>query len=377
MGVSVYSFVSAVVFFNIGLLVISVLRHNTNFLVRNSTYVLMFLFFMTIVRIVFPADLIGATVIQSKQFLPFLEKMLVIVVYGSISVGEAVQVVWITGSIFIIAVELFNFWKIMKEFKSYKVVHSSQLTRVLKNEMSNIPLTVTVSPDIDIPQVTGLFRAHIFIPLLNVSDSELSLILLHEIEHIKGRDIYIKLFYIVIKAIFWWNPLVHTFQHEVENVLELRCDMAVTRNMDYEERISYLDAILKVMKQVNILKTKPSFYNSNLIKYQMQGITKQRFEVILNQTRTGSRFTNIKGIFFILILFVCSYFIIVQPIYLPVVNDLEGHIEINKKNAYIVMYSDKTIELFVNGEMYSILAEEELRDIPYNNLNLIRKKEKK
>lgn len=58
----------------------------------------------------------------------------------------------------------------------------------------------------------------------------------------------IKLFYESIMIIFWWNPLTYYFRNELENLLEIRCDNSVAKNMNDTEKLSYLKVILDVAK---------------------------------------------------------------------------------------------------------------------------------
>ena len=271
---------------------------------------------------------------------------------------------------------VYDFVVEMQKLRSYKTVKSEQVSRVVEETFANQAVAVVISPEVDIPKVTGLVKAYIYIPLLSVTDDELRLILLHELQHIKGGDIYIKLFYILLKAIFWWNPIMHMFQHEVENMLELRCDMAVTKMMSNEVRIAYLETILKVIKQSEIEGINYSVNLATLANGNIQGITKQRFEVVLNRMEAAQKGVKIRSVILICVAFVCSYFVIVQPVYLPPAEEISGHIEITADNAYIVITADKTIELFVENERYSIITYEEMETLPYNKLQVIREEGK-
>ena len=61
---------------------------------------------------------------------------------------------------------------------------------------------------------------------------------------LRGGDARIKLFFLLLRDLFWWNPLSHLFLRELDALLELRCDAALTQDMDEDEILSYLAAIL-------------------------------------------------------------------------------------------------------------------------------------
>jgi len=370
-GVSVYSFASSLLFFNIGLLLISRLRRSTAFLVKNSTTALMLLLLLSIIRILLPLDLSSAFVIQSKKILPLLQKILNVSVWNGISIISILGGIWGIGIIMVIISATYNFVVERKKLRSYKTVKSEQVNRVVKETFANQAVVVVISPEVEIPRVTGLVNAYIYIPPLSVTDDELRLILLHEFRHIKGGDIYIKLFYILLKAIFWWNPVVHMFQYEVENMLELRCDMATTKMMSNEVRFAYLETILKVIKQSKIERVNCSVNTATLINANIQGITKQRFEVVLNRMENTKKGIKIVSMILICLAFVCSYFVIMQPVYFPPLEEIAGHIEITTDNAYIIITEDDIIELFVENEPYSIITYKEMETAPYNKLQVI------
>ena len=60
--------------------------------------------------------------------------------------------------------------------------------------------------------------------------------------------------------------LFRSFELEIENMLELRCDLASTKGMERNERVEYLEAILNVMKQTEPEKSVYSSHVSTLIR---------------------------------------------------------------------------------------------------------------
>ncbi|MBS5079548.1 MAG: M56 family metallopeptidase [Clostridiales bacterium] len=207
-------------------------------------------------------------------------------------------------------------------------------------------MCVFVSPDVDVPKVIVFRQARIYIPELELSDKELRLILLHEVQHIRGGDTFIKMCYLFLKAAFWWNPIVRNFELEIENMLELRCDLASTKGMKRNERVEYLEAIL-----IEPEKAVYSPHVSTLINERIGELTKQRFKVILERTLTCRRKFKIASMGIIISAFICSYLIIIQPVSLPCQNEAECRFDVTAENAYILICRDKTIEIYVDGEI--------------------------
>lgn len=371
-GISVYSLASAIVFFNIGLILIRFFRRNTMFLAKNSMSALAILFFLSLIRVLFPLDLERAIVFPSQTIFPSIIDILGMPIGRQFTVGTALLVTWTVGTVLILGKSWCVFAQEMRQVKKYRLIEDAQIQEIARQCLDDNAV-VSVSLDVDVPKVMGLRKAYIYMPPLTLTDEETRFVLQHEFQHVKGGDFLIKLLYLFLKAVFWWNPIVHLFQQEVENLLELRCDAAITRTMTNEERISYLEAILAVAKQVSSRKAVSLIHASTLVNLKAQSFMQQRFEVILNRSASHSKSRMIRNIGIIVIVFLCSYFIIVQPVYEPSVSELENHVEITKANAYIVNDGKGQMELYVDGAPFGFIKKKELDIEPYKGLKIIGK----
>ena len=61
--------------------------------------------------------------------------------------------------------------------------------------------------------------------------------------------------------------------------------------------------------------------------------------------------------------FICSYLIIIQPVYFSFQNEAEGGIDLTTENAYILISRDNTIEIYVDGQKFTTVNEKDL-DMP-------------
>ncbi|MEE0420058.1 MAG: M56 family metallopeptidase [Lachnospiraceae bacterium] len=366
--ISVYSFVSAILFFSIGLVIIRKLRSDTIFLVKNSTTDLIILFMLSICRILLPLDLSYAFIISSESVLPFIERTLNHDIWKHTTIGMILIGVWITGALGVIAKEIWDVVREIKVIRGYRIVQSEQVERIVSKSFANKNINVVVSPEVDVPKAIGFRKAFIYLPVISVTDQEMEFILRHEVQHIKGGDIFVKIFYLLLKAVFWWNPIVYIFQKEVEHLLELKCDMSVTKNMKMEERLTYLETILNVMKQVSLEYKDTSCSLSQLLNGDLQGIMKQRFEVILNKPVENRKKNRVCSKFIIIIAFLCSYLIIIQPAYDPPAEDIVESVTITEDNAYIVIDEEGVIQIFVNNKPFMILSNKDLNMEPFNKL---------
>lgn len=97
------------------------------------------------------------------------------------------------------------------------------------------------------PAVFGLWRPRIVLPgdfSARYDAREQALLLAHEREHIRRRDIPAQALAATLICLFWFNPLVHVAARRFRLDQELACDAAVLRRHPKERR-SYGEAMLK------------------------------------------------------------------------------------------------------------------------------------
>lgn len=368
-SISVYSILSAIIFFNIGLSLMVILRHKTSCLQKYTVESLFFLFALSSIRLLVPLDSNYAFVLESRVIIPEIQKILGTYVVKDITVGRILAVFWLAGIVIKCACIANTSYKMIIETKKYSKIECAQVKYF--SELSyykNVEIVVT--PDVLVPIVTGVIRPHIFLPVSDVTDIELDMILKHEIQHIENGDIFIKLLFSFLEALFWWNPFVNLFGKELEYLLELRCDKSVTSKMSTEQREIYCFTLIKVAKQamqrVQEYKTMVlSFSKSRQIE-----IIRQRIEIMLHD-RKGDAVTQRKVRYILLFIFLLSYLVVIQPYYSIPDKENIGIMEITPDNAYIKKDPYGTYKLFINGEEAHELETDDLKIEPYYSLEII------
>ena len=110
------------------------------------------------------------------------------------------------------------------------------LSHIQKEQSGPRSIQVLSCPGVKIPVGAGLLRKRIVLPKRDYSQEELSYILQHEYTHFCNGDLWIKFITCVFRCVFWWNPAAYLFQRDVAQLLELRCDRAVTCGLSKEEK---------------------------------------------------------------------------------------------------------------------------------------------
>ena len=89
------------------------------------------------------------------------------------------------------------------------------------------------------PLLAGVIRPTIILPQIAYSKNgmtrEFSLMVSHELVHLKRRDTLYKWFAALVVCIHWFNPLVYIIRREMGHACELACDEALVKNMAADE----------------------------------------------------------------------------------------------------------------------------------------------
>lgn len=77
-----------------------------------------------------------------------------------------------------------------------------------------------------VPFIYGLRHPRIYLPVCRYSQTELEMILTHELVHLKQRDVFWKPVFVVVCCIYWFNPLVWFLAAQFQKWAEASCDLA-------------------------------------------------------------------------------------------------------------------------------------------------------
>ena len=365
-----YSFAIATIFFSVAMLFVFALRRNTVFLVKYSVNTLIIITILCFIRLIFPIDVASKFIIRSDEWLPYLEKEILGKEFLGITIGQMLLFVWIAGGIYTLIRSAITVYKEMKYFYDLEDAGAEDYLPII-NELCPSSVKIVVSPLIDTPQCIGLPKPCIYLPDKKFSEYELRYILLHEMQHIKSHDSYIKLFYMILKAIFWWNLVVRFFAKDLDRILELRCDDRVISAMSMEEKITYIRMLQKMKESLN---PNMPYYNSLYTFVNPEDDLKQRAKLIaVHHRKTKRAFATI--VVGALLVFVSSYFVIVQPANFPDMEENNEIMVITAENAYLIQVNEDTYYLQCNDANYDntqpiVIPKEGLTVEPFSQLEI-------
>jgi beta-lactamase regulating signal transducer with metallopeptidase domain len=113
------------------------------------------------------------------------------------------------------------------------------------------PPALFESAEISSPALHGLFRPRLLLPkgfTARFSSTELRFVFLHELAHLKRRDLWLNWVMAVLQAIHWFNPLVWFGFARWRSDRELACDALALEAAGQEQNQEYGQTILRLLE---------------------------------------------------------------------------------------------------------------------------------
>lgn len=127
----------------------------------------------------------------------------------------------------------------------------------------------------------------LLVPLSLCNDeSRLRFALLHELTHKKRGDHYMTLLLNILRAVYWFDPVVHFAFSELRSDMESACDSDVLAYIGYEQKRGYLTVILDMFSY----DTEPILGMSQI---RSKRIAKRRMKGAFMKSRTSPAFRAI------------------------------------------------------------------------------------
>ena len=174
---------------------------------------------------------------------------------------EAILCIWLVGAILLAAWHFYCYRRFSKEIRSdsIPVVEDAKAAALLSSCQAALGIRGKVklmqNYKITSPMLIGLRHPMILLPVSDIADTDLQLILIHELTHLKRKDLWVKMLALAAETLHWFNPFAHLLGKDVSTWGELSCDEVLASAMSHEERKAYGEAILNTLDICSGIKT--------------------------------------------------------------------------------------------------------------------------
>ena len=322
------------------------------FLLRSD--LLIVLSFMIIIRLLFPVEWPFTITLPFPWIMNPLQSFLDYKILDNFSVLSLLFVIWLIGC----GIQVFRFLIQLKKINNvFGVLDKTAIKKKVSDYLevdhrSDYP--VWFADSIPFPMILGLKKI-ILVPNIDLEESELKHVILHEIEHLKHHDNLIKLFLNILLIIYWWFPPVHWLCNKIQLVLEMRVDKKVTNGLSDLRVAEYADTLLKVQKALssrknmtfNQLGVSSTFYIND-------GSSTLYYRIMYLLNRNYKKSTNALLILIILLVPLISNYIVLEPYITPSVDVYSSSSASDLENGFILKHSDGSYSLYIKGNMETI-----------------------
>ncbi len=194
-----------------------------------------------------------------------------------INYGRAGLFLWMVGMVFLLIKYGYSYLAFRYKIRGCRGQGNYELRQLMERNKRILDLcravTISECPYVDMPVTFSFGTPMILLPVgfsKRLSMEKLNLIILHELCHIKRRDILKNYLWLLAKVVHWFNPLVHVAYAMYLDDVELGCDAMVLRHIHVNRVCTYSQSLLDVMKLSRYRKrlpmTVPFFKNKTKLR---------------------------------------------------------------------------------------------------------------
>ncbi|WP_234124968.1 M56 family metallopeptidase [Clostridium hydrogenum] len=204
-----------------------------------------------------------------------------------INIRKNLYLVWIFGMLLFIGILALGYKKLQKIIrfsdKNINFSHNKILSKCTNDMNIKTKLQLLYSSEISTPSLCGILKPKILIPIKavgNISDKEFKYIILHELSHLKSKDIFINWIITILFIVYWFNPILLYGLNKMRQDCEISCDYQVISHLAKDENVQYGNTILKILElgggSRRLTGTTPMLTNNSEIKRRIIMISKYK-----------------------------------------------------------------------------------------------------
>ena len=377
MQITIFSFLSALLWSSLLIVAIYLLRH-TRFKQHFGVLPMVLLYLFCVVRLFLPLEFPHTLIAADDVIYPYIYNLLTQkrTMLANKPLVLILCVVWLLGFCVLLFRYARQYCKAIHNVERYAEPWDERTNTLLKQVQQQTRRTIKVhgytATSVESAFGIGVIRKRIILPNKDYTEAELRYVLLHEYTHFLNHDTVVKLLVTLFCIIFWWNPVVYLLQKDLEQNLEIKCDLSVARTLCGKERATYLRTILSLMKQSD-RKHRIPFAAAALFRTDADAAIKERFETVMaysanRRNRVASAvFTSV-----FTVLLIASYTVLPQPQFEAPKSTEPQTVDFNSDTAYIKQDHVGEYWLCIQNEQPIRLTEEDVEFYKRLNFQIIK-----
>lgn len=213
----------------------------------------------------------------------------------------------------------------------------------------------------DSPYLVGLGKYYLILPYKDYSSEDFRYIVLHELMHVRNKDIIWKVIIDLLCVAFWWNPVIYLLKNQVSKLIEMRNDMQILEILSEGEKVAYMKCLKSTAMD---LAGKDMTFGVSFNRSDLKELNR-RMKLIVNDNKYSRSLQYILTMLVMIVLVVTSA-IIFEPYSLEKVEEYEALTDVNT----FLIKNESQYDVYVDGEyLFSTEDIEPFKGVNiYNNL---------
>ena len=209
----------------------------------------------------------------------------------SLRIKDFLPILWVLGIGILSLYILGTYIIFLIRFSKDPLCEDEEIIDILKDCTKsmgiNKKISVIYSNKIKTPTLCGIIKPKILVPrkaMHNLSLKEKRYVFLHELSHLKRKDILFNWISTVLVVIHWFNPILWLSFSRMKKDCEVCCDELTLKYINPEEYKNYGETLIKLMSMLSLSNWTPgttSMANKNEIKRRIIMISKFKKKPVL------------------------------------------------------------------------------------------------
>ena len=222
----------------------------------------------------------------------------------TIGLSKVLPLIWLAGALILAGYILLRNIILWRAVKSERQVTDQQILELLEDCKMQMRIQtvvgVVVTDKVKSPALFGFVRPRLLLPqgLLEELDlDELQYVFLHELAHLKRRDIYLGWMVSLLQVLHWFNPLIWFAFRRMRTDQEMACDALALSTMNIEESPQYGRTLVNLFERFSQVTYVPSIAGILEDKSQLE----RRIKMIAQFKKNSYQFSPVAAILIIVL----------------------------------------------------------------------------
>ena len=377
-----YSFMMAMLTSTVMIIVIYFLKKIKYFTNTFGVWYMALLYLLSFCRLLLPFEFDKAQVLGDRFVLT--KVMDVLENRSVITAGLPCSMLGIFGSaslivtfilLLVFTIKQLKFVSFISRTENYATKEEQDMLEEISSVIfaRKIKMKLIKSKDVPTPMVVGVLKRTVILPCIDYTKDQLELIFCHECTHLKNHDLWLKLLVHIYCCVYWFNPFVYLLKADMDFILEVKCDNAVSRKLSDEKRLDYAKLVNDTARNaVTGFKQVPLVASGFTSVSTSRHIC--RMNSVLNPEMKNPGVPTVIVSLMMVVICVLSYAFIWQPDYTTVKNgtSYSAHTETGYIDGYLV-FAENRDYYFCYDESRVLVPKEDVDKGYYCNYAVVEK----